>query len=86
MPKLRIQIDEVGFDQFRKQQAVRDELVRRGNAIADAAGGAPDYAVTDDTDNRKKRAGVTVRTATPKAMVDESRHLTLTRALEAGRG
>lgn len=73
-----------GFDALRKDPAVEAELMRRGKAIADAAGGEPDFIVISDP--TPSRARVVVVTATAKAMAEEASNRTLTNALSAGRG
>lgn len=73
-----------GFDALRKDPAVEAELLRRAQAIADAAGGEPDFLVINDP--TPSRARVVVVTATDKAMHEEATNRTLTNALSAGRG
>jgi len=73
-----------GFDALRKDPAVEAELMRRAQAIADAAGGAPNFLVIPDP--TPSRARVVVLTATAEAMQLEATQRTLTNALNAGRG
>lgn len=61
---------------------VRDEIERRTEAIAAAAGEGMEPSVQVGA----KRLHGSVITATAEAMVAEARDRTLTRALEAGRG
>lgn len=84
MSKLTLKINVPGFNEARNDPTVQAELHRRGEAIAAAAGGAPDFLVIDDPN--RTRARVVVVTATPKAMEAEATHRTLTRAFDAGRG
>lgn len=78
----RFVIDVAGFDAFRRSQPVRDVLVAAGHAIADAAGGAPDFEVVERPS--KSRARVLVKTATVAGMQAEATNRALTRALSAG--
>lgn len=84
MAKVTIQINVPGFNEFRNQAAIQEDLHRRGEAIARAAGGEPDFAVVDSPN--PTRARTLVITATPKGMTEEAVHRSLTRALDAGRG
>lgn len=60
---------------------VRDDLARRGQAIASAAG--PGMETTNDVG--ANRARTNVWTATYEAIVNEATSKALTRALDAGR-
>lgn len=59
-----------------------EELERRANAMANAAGDGMDV----DVRVGRTRARASVRTGTPEAMRAEARDKTLTRAIDAGRG
>lgn len=85
MAKVRIEMNIPGFNEFRKQPAIVDELVARGNKIAAAAGGPPDFTV-EVTPGMRTRARVTVGAATTAGRRKEAVDRVLTRALEAGRG
>lgn len=80
----RIQFHYEGFDALRKSSEVSGELARRGEAIAQAAGGDPDFVV--EVGENASRARVVVITATVEGMVAEATQRTLTNALSAGRG
>jgi hypothetical protein len=84
MAKVSIQINIPAFNAFRNQPEIQQELHRRGEQIAAAAGGAPDFVVVDSPN--PTRARTVVITATPKAMEEEATRRSLTRALDAGRG
>lgn len=68
---------------IRKSPEVVAELVKRAERIRSAAGAA-DYEIDVRSDNA--RARVSVRTATARGRVLESKNQTLSRALDAGRG
>lgn len=80
----RIKFHHEGFDELRKSAEVSAELEKRGHAIAQAAGGEPDFIV--EVGQNKSRARVVVVTATAEAMQAEASHRALTNALTAGRG
>jgi len=83
MVTVRVKIISKGAREILRSAKVQAELERRGKAIADAAGGEPDYEV--ETRVGANRVRTSVRTATQKAREDESRNKALTRALDAGR-
>lgn len=80
---MRIDFHNEGFDEVRRDPAVEVELMTRGHAIAEAAGGEPDFLVLSEPS--KSRARVVVITATPAAKIAEATDRSLTRALDAGR-
>lgn len=80
----KLRFHNEGFDELRKSPAVSAELARRGHAIAQAAGGEPDFAVIV-TEN-SSRARVIVTTANIDGMVAEATDRALTNALSAGQG
>lgn len=82
--RIRIELNVPGFNEYRKQPGIQGDLHDMGERIADAAGGGDDYAVVDDTSN-PTRARVVVKTDSFKAMADEAKNRTLSRALDAGR-
>lgn len=82
MATVRIELDPKGIEALLKSDEVQDELERRGERIAAAAGPGHEVDVWIGFD----RAHVTVRTATREAAVREARDHTLLRALDAGRG
>lgn len=71
------------FNHVRKSAGVREALASAGHAIADAAGGEPNFVVVE-TENAS-RARVLVITATAEAMTAEATDRRLTTALNAGR-
>lgn len=73
-----------GFDQFRKQPALTDDLDARGHRIAARAGGEPDFMV--ESEPNASRARTVVFTATVDAMRAEATERALTNSLDAGRG
>lgn len=82
--KIRIQLNSEGIVQLLQSDGVKNDIERRANAVANAAGGEPDYIA--DAWVGKDRARGTVRTATHKARVDEAENRTLTRSVDAARG
>lgn len=80
---IRIEMNSQGAEAILKGPEVQAELRRRGDAIAEAAGGAEDYEVLQAVG--RARAGVYVVTKTTKAKRAEAEDRTLTRALDAGR-
>lgn len=80
--KVRIDFNYAGFDAIRKSAAVRDELERRANLIAAAAGEGNEVEVRDGA----HRARASIRTETYEARKAEAVDKTLTSALDAGRG
>jgi hypothetical protein len=80
---MRIEWNIPGFNALRKDPAVEAELLRRGRAIAERAGGEPDFAVK--VASNPSRARVIVVTDTTVARELEATERSLTRALDAGR-
>lgn len=80
---MRIEFHNEGFDELRRGAAIEAVLMASGRAIAEAAGGEPDFAVISEPS--KSRARVVVITATPAAKIAEATDRSLTRALDAGR-
>lgn len=78
--KVRIEMQSEGFKQLLNSQPVADEITRRAQNIADAAG--PGHVVYR---NRTDRATARVVTADFDARLSEARDKTLTRAIDAGR-
>lgn len=78
--KIRLEMNSRGIRELLRGGDVQADLMRRGNAIAGAAGPghSADMTFTD-------RAAVFVRTDTVEAMLSEQRDRTLTAALDAGR-
>ena len=79
----RLKIDSAGIRALLQSQEVAGDLARRAGAIADAAGGEPDFEVVN-TRNRD-RAVSFVRTASSKGQKMEAEDRALTRAIDAGR-
>lgn len=82
--KFRLEINPQGFNEARSGPDVMADLRKRGEAIAAAAGGSPDFEVMESPSGT--RARVIVRTATPDGMRAEATDQALTRAFDAGRG
>lgn len=78
---LRIKLNRRGVQQLLASQDVADDLTKRGNRMADAAGEGVEVTTTRNRD----RAVVFVRTATYDAMKAEAEDRTLTRSIDAGR-
>ena len=77
----RIELNPAGVVELLTSPGVQADLVRRGEAIAAAAG--PGHAV--DLNIESRRASVIVVTDTFEAMLGEAVHRDLTRALDASR-
>lgn len=84
MGSVRISLNIPGFNEFRNQAGIQEELHRQAQAIADKAGGSPDFVVIDSPNPTRARS--IVITATPKGMEEEATKRSLTKALDAGRG
>lgn len=82
MADIRIEINEAVAQDLLKSAEVRADLLRRGHAIA-AAAGAGSYDVTPSM--TPTRARVSVGTADYAARKAEATQRSLTRALDAGR-
>lgn len=80
----RLRFHYEGFDALRKSSEVAGELQQRGEAIANAAGGSPDFEVIVTANS--SRARVIVTTASYDGMRAEAEDRVLTNALTAGRG
>lgn len=80
----RIKFHYEGFDALRKSGEVAAQLEQRGEAIADAAGGPPDFEVIVTANS--SRARVIVTTSSFEGMRAEAEERRLTNALTAGRG
>jgi hypothetical protein len=82
-PGVRIELNTAGVRALLRSDAILQDLVRRGEAIANAAGGSPDFTV--NASFGKNRARVHVVTETPRGRRLEARDRVLTRAIDAGR-
>lgn len=82
-PRVKIELNTAGVRALLKSEAVLQDLVRRGEAIASSAGGSPDFTVNASIG--RNRARVHVVTETPRGRRLEARDRTLTRAIDAGR-
>lgn len=81
--KVRIVLNSDGIKQLLQSKEIEQDMKRRGDAVAEAAGGAPDYVCESWVGFDRARA--TVRTATHKARRDEANDRTLTRSIDAAR-
>lgn len=79
----RIELNSRGIRELLNSPEVAEELERRAEMIADAAGPGHRVEVEHGTGARARAA---VITDDIPAMVSEARDRTLTRALDAGRG
>lgn len=79
---MKIVWDQAGFEKLRQDPTIQKDIVRRARAIAAAAGDG--YEVREPTQypNRDRAA---IITATDRARKDNSRNMTLVKALRAGR-
>jgi len=77
----KVELNGAGIEDLLKDAGVQADLVRRGEAIAAAAG--PGHVV--DLNIESNRASVIVVTDTFDAMLGEAVHRNLSRALDAGR-
>lgn len=82
MPNMRIEIDDAGVRELLKSRAVQDDLARRGQRIANAAGDG--FAVERGT-RGKTRTRVFVQAETAKARRAEATNRALSKSLDAGR-
>ena len=78
---VRVKLNIAGFRQLRTAPDVVDDLERRAQAIAAAAG--PGHKVS--TEAGRTRAIGMVWTDTPEAMLAEATGRSLTRAIDAGK-
>jgi len=83
--KIRIVMNPAGVDALLKSAEVQDDLRRRAQNIADAAGEYQGDHFEVDVRVGRTRARASVRTASYEAMLAEARDKVLTRALDAGR-
>lgn len=81
--KIRLEMNSKGFQELLKSQAVQDDLARRANAIAAAAGEGMEARTR--TGNLGDRVVAEVRTATYEARRAEATDKALTSAIDAGR-
>ena len=79
---MRIVLNRKGMRELLRSDGVAEDLERRGQAIAAAAG---DGVEAESAYLGKNRARVTVRTATTEARIAEAKDRVLTRAIETGR-
>lgn len=84
MGSFKLTIIPAGFNETRNDPRIQDDLHARGDRIAEAAGGSPDFEVIDAPN--ETRARVVVKTSTKKGRHLEATERALTRALDAGRG
>lgn len=80
---VRVVINTEGVRELLRSTEVRQDLRRRADAIARAAGGEPDFVADDQVMSHRARASV--RTATPEGMRAEETDRALTKAIDAGR-
>ena len=78
---VRIKLNRAGVQQLLTSQEVTDDLTKRGERMATAAGEGVEATTTRNRD----RTVVFVRTETFDAMRAEAEDRTLTRAIDAGR-
>lgn len=78
---VRIKLNRAGVQQLLTSQEVTDDLTKRGERMAAAAGEGVEATTTRNRD----RTVVFVRTETFDAMRAEAEDRTLTRAIDAGR-
>lgn len=70
-----------GFEELRRAPGVAADVDSRGARVAAAAGDGYESSSYEGTGRHRN----SVMTKTPKAMIDNARHNTLLRALDAGR-
>lgn len=78
---IRVEINRAGVEALLKSKEVQDDLLRRAEAIAAAAGPGMEASVRVG----KTRARASVRTADLESILEEARHKALTNAIDAGR-
>jgi len=77
-----VKLNYKGFRELRRSPAVKADLLRRGQRIAEAAG--PGYIAQESPG--RNRARVVIIPDTYEAAVDSLQNLTLIRVMDAGRG
>jgi tRNA A37 threonylcarbamoyltransferase TsaD len=82
MADFEVQLHGRGIDILLKSKDVEDDLLRRAERIAAAAGPGMEASVIIG----ENRARASVITGTFAARLAEARHMALTRAIDAGRG
>lgn len=82
--KVKIELNGAGVRTLLRSEGVLQDLVRRGEAIANAAGGYPDFTVNASIGRNRARVHVVAETF--KAKHGEAKNKVLTRAIDAGRG
>lgn len=80
--RIKIEMNPAGVREILQSEAVRAELHRRAQLIADAAG----EGMEASSQIGATRARASVRTETPEAMRAEAEDRTLSSAIDAGRG
>lgn len=83
MASLRIKFNSAGFRKLMSSPEMVADLQDRGDRIAAAAGGQPDFEA--DAGVGRDRAHAFVRTATAEGRRLEAEDRALTRAIDAGR-
>lgn len=83
MVKVRVELNSRGVVEVLQSEEVQDDLRRRAEAIANAAGGSPDFEHGVDIVGDRAMGRVWTATAAGKRAEAEDR--ALTRALDAGR-
>jgi len=86
---IRVQINSDTIRKVLQSREMQAEVKRRAEAIADAAGGEPDFEARVEVvggSSKLGRAMGYVAAATPAGREAEARDRTLTRAIDAGRG
>ena len=86
---LRVELNSAGIKALLSSPEVQADLLRRAEAIAAAAGGAPNFEASVRVVGGSSKAGRaygTVRTATFEGQAAEATDRALTRAIDAGRG
>lgn len=83
MAKIRVKINSAGARAILRSEKVRADLERRARAVANAAGGAPDFEVESQIGSNRARASV--RTATEEGRRAEATSRRLSSSIDAGR-
>lgn len=81
---MRIKFKQGAFREIRTLPAVQDEVEKRADRIASASG--PGYVVQSGVTGGRGRARSAVITGDFDAILDNARHQTLLRNLDAGKG